>query len=133
MAKPGTTDQRAASRKSGNCAARTCNQLARSGGYCPRHYQQLRRFGYLLPQDREYGRYGPHCGVRYCGKPQAAKGYCYRHYQQLRRHGRLTPEKERVYGRMTCQVGGCHAHHSAKGYCRRHYMRMYYLLLPLIP
>lgn len=110
------------------CKARRCEQRAETRGYCPRHYQQLRRYGHLIPPDREYGKRGLYCGVADCGGLQRAKGCCYRHYQQLRRHGRLTPETERVYGRTGCKAVGCKGKHSAKGYCKQHYRAHYHKL-----
>lgn len=108
------------------CRAPHCQRAARTAGYCPRHYQQLRRHGRLTPE-REYQVRGSSCGVPHCGKPQIAKGVCFRHYQQIRRYGRLTPERERVYGRTGCRVPGCPDPHSSRGYCKRHYMSEFYL------
>ncbi len=94
-------------------------------GFCPRHYQQIRRHGRLTPE-REYQKRGACCSVGNCTEQQIAKGLCFRHYQQMRRYGRLTPERERIYGRQGCQVAGCGERHSSKGYCKRHYMSEYY-------
>ena len=91
-----------------------------TGGYCAKHYQQIRRFGRLTPE-REYQRQGPECLAPGCHRRPTAKGYCCRHYQQRRRHGRLTPERERLYGRKGCQVPGCTRPHAARGYCKVHY------------
>ena len=110
------------------CRARRCRAQARSRGYCPRHYQQVRRYGMLLPFEREYRRRGSSCTVANCAESQTAKGYCFRHYQQIRRHGRLTPERERIYGRTQCRVSGCAEKHSARGFCRHHYNVSYFTL-----
>jgi len=32
------------------CQADTCHSPARTSGYCPRHYQQIRRWGRLTPE-----------------------------------------------------------------------------------
>ena len=108
------------------CRAQGCNREARTGGCCPRHYQQMRRHGRLTPE-REYQKREAHCQVEGCLESQIAKGYCFRHYQQIRRYGRLTPERERIYGRKGCSVPGCDGEHSSQGYCKRHYMSEYYL------
>ena len=108
------------------CKADNCEVEARTAGYCPRHYQQVRRHGRLTPE-REYGKRGMGCLVGGCREEQVAKGYCFRHYQQVRRYGRLTPERERVYGRKLCQVAGCQEKHSSRGFCKKHYMSEYYL------
>ena len=108
------------------CAAPGCGREARTAGYCPKHYQQMRRHGRLTPE-REYQARGAICTVEGCSKPQVAKGLCFRHYQQVRRYGRLTPERERPYGRTGCCVPGCEEPHSSRGYCKRHYMSEYYL------
>jgi hypothetical protein len=108
------------------CKAEGCEREARTAGYCPRHYQQIRRHGRLTPE-REYRRRGDTCVVEGCGEPQIAKGFCFRHYQQVRRYGRLTPERERIYGRRSCQVPGCPERHSSRGFCKKHYMTEYYL------
>ena len=108
------------------CKAETCQEIARTNGYCPRHYQQVRRHGRLTPE-REYDKRGTRCNCENCDESPIAKGYCFRHYQQIRRYGRLTPERERVYGRKGCLVSGCEEKHSSKGYCKRHYMTQYYL------
>lgn len=108
------------------CRAPGCHQEARTCGYCPRHYQQVRRHGRLTPE-REYEPRGAHCTVRGCDGAQVAKGYCFRHYQQVRRYGRLTPERERPYGRTGCLTPGCTEPHSSRGYCKRHYMSEYHL------
>jgi hypothetical protein len=110
------------------CAAPQCLSAARTSGYCPRHYQQVRRHGRLTPE-REYSTRGQHCHVSQCHKSQIAKGLCFRHYQQKRRYGRLTPERERSYGRTGCQVMGCDQAHSSRGFCKGHYMSEYYLPL----
>tara|TARA_B100001123_G_scaffold316319_1_gene354196 strand:- start:227 stop:616 length:390 start_codon:yes stop_codon:yes gene_type:complete len=108
------------------CKADGCGHDSRTGGYCPKHYQQVRRHGRLTPE-REYKKRGQHCSVDGCKEPEIAKGLCFRHYQQVRRYGRLTPERERIYGRTGCQVPGCEEKHSSRGYCKRHYMTEYYL------
>ena len=108
------------------CSAEDCEEEARTAGFCPRHYQQVRRHGRLTPE-REYGRRGGECRVVSCDEEQVAKGYCFRHYQQVRRYGRLTPERERVYGRTSCKVKDCGERHSSRGYCKKHYMSEYYL------
>lgn len=108
------------------CSAPHCDREARTAGYCPRHYQQVRRHGRLTPE-REYASRSGECRVEGCHKSQIAKGLCFRHYQQKRRYGRLTPERERSYGRSGCQVPGCDQPHSSRGFCKRHYMSEYYL------
>jgi len=108
------------------CKAEECDNVARTGGYCPRHYQQMRRHGRLTPE-REYRKRGGVCGVEGCQELQIAKGCCFRHYQQMRRYGRLTPERERIYGRKGCSVPGCESEHSSRSYCKKHYMSEYYL------
>ena len=108
------------------CKAPACDQEARTSGYCPRHYQQMRRHGRLTPE-REYSQRGASCGAKDCTEPEVARGYCFRHYQQIRRYGRLTPERERIYGRQACKIPDCDSKHAARGYCKRHYMTHYYL------
>lgn len=108
------------------CGAPGCEREARTAGFCPKHYQQMRRHGRLTPE-REYQTRGPICTADGCDKAQVAKGLCFRHYQQVRRYGRLTPERERSYGRTECSVPGCKEPHSSRGYCKRHYMSEYYL------
>ena len=108
------------------CQAPGCERLALTRGYCPRHYQQIRRCGRLTPE-REYSHRNERCGVEHCQAPQVAKGYCFRHYQQIRRHGQLTPEREHIWGRTGCQIPGCPNPHSARGYCRKHYNYYYFL------
>ena len=85
------------------CMGPGCRQEVRTAGYCPRHYQQIRRHGRLTPE-REYQSRGASCTAGQCDKPQVAKGLCFRHYQQVRRYGRLTPERERSYGRTNCRI-----------------------------
>lgn len=108
------------------CQASGCERESRTSGYCPKHYQQVRRHGRLTPE-REYRSRGVSCGVDGCSRVQIAKGLCFRHYQQIRRYGRLTPERERAYGRTGCRVSGCADAHSSRGFCKRHYMSDYYL------
>ena len=110
------------------CRAEACDAEARTAGFCPRHYQQIRRHGRLTPE-REYRKRSGDCRVIDCNEGQIAKGYCFRHYQQVRRYGRLTPERERVYGCKTCQVLSCLERHSSRGFCKKHYMSEYYLPL----
>jgi len=110
----------------GVCGAPWCGRESRTSGYCPKHYQQVRRHGRLTPE-REYLSRGVGCGVDGCSRVQIAKGLCFRHYQQIRRYGCLTPERERAYGRTGCRVPGCAGVHSSRGYCKRHYMSQYYL------
>ena len=110
------------------CQAPPCDREAVTAGYCPKHYQQIRRCGRLTPE-REYGKRQPgqRCRVEDCDGAIIARGYCDRHYQQVRRHGRLIPERERSYGRKGCRVEGCEETHFARGFCKRHYMSEYYL------
>ena len=108
------------------CRAEDCDAEVRTAGFCPRHYQQIRRHGRLTPE-REYSKRNGSCGVEGCDEGQVAKGYCFRHYQQVRRYGRLTPERERIYGRTACKYPGCCERHSSRGYCKKHYMSEYYL------
>lgn len=108
------------------CRAEDCVVEARTAGFCPRHYQQVRRHGRLTPE-REYHKRSGGCRVDGCDEGQVAKGYCFRHYQQVRRYGRLTPERERIYGRMKCKLSDCNERHSSRGYCKKHYMSEYYL------
>lgn len=103
------------------CKAKECGNEAKSKGYCPKHYQQVRLHGHLLPERKTLGE---ECIAPGCGNSPVAKDYCYRHYQQIRRHGRLTPERERgAYGRTSCKIKGCEEGHYAYGYCQRHYYR----------
>ena len=105
------------------CRADNCTHRPTTAGYCPRHYQQLRRHGRLTPE-REYQKLGATCQAANCSRPQTAKGYCPRHYQQVRRHGRPTPERERTYRRLGCKIPGCAKPHAARGYCKPHYMKL---------
>ena len=62
-----------------SCGAHYCDKAARTAGYCPRHYQQIRRYGRLTPErEREYGR--KRCQVPDCDAKHAARGYCKKHY-----------------------------------------------------
>ena len=74
------------------CQAADCDRTARTAGYCPRHYQQVRRHGRLTPEHEYHSRNGI-CCPSHCRESAIAKGYCFRHYQQIRRYGRLTPER----------------------------------------
>ncbi len=107
------------------CMAPNCGNDARTNGYCPKHYRQIRRYGRLTPE-REYSARPDACSVPGCGKRVIAKMLCFKHYQQVRRYGRLRPDKERTYGRTGCVVPGCTSPHLARGYCTRHYMSEYY-------
>lgn len=105
------------------CRVPDCERTAQTAGYCPRHYQQVRRHGRLTPELEYRARQqsGPIlCQVPGWEEKSVARSYCARHYQQIRRHGRLTQERERAYGRKTCQVRGCRDKHVARGYCRKH-------------
>ena len=42
------------------CKAETCQDLARTSGFCPRHYQQIRRRRRLTPE-RKYDKRGTQC------------------------------------------------------------------------
>lgn len=80
------------------CFAPDCDNQAVSTGYCPRHYQQIRRCGRLTPE-REYlisVSKQRQCSVSSCDTLQVSKGFCHRHYRQISRHGRLTPEREQI-------------------------------------
>ena len=106
------------------CAEPNCDKDAETGGYCPKHYQQVRRHGRLTPE----WEYAPAGVCRACGNKAIAKNLCMRHYQQVRRYGRLTPERESRHVRHTgCKVPGCKEPHSSRGFCARHYQTKYYL------
>lgn len=113
------------------CSAPNCDKYARTMGMCPRHYQQVRKYGRLTPE-LEYQSRGKECAAEGCEELPVARGRCGRHYQQVRRYGRLTPERERDIGRMaSCQIPGCNGKHAARGYCKKHYMSEYYFKLQL--
>jgi len=108
------------------CSAPNCDKYARTTGMCPRHYQQVRRYGRLTPE-LEYQSRGKQCAVKECEELPVARGHCVRHYQQVRRYGRLTPERERNFNtKPSCMIPGCDAKHAARGYCKKHYMSEYY-------
>ena len=48
-----------------SCHAEDCTRKARTAGYCPRHYQQIRRHGRLTPE-RKYQQRGVHCQASGC-------------------------------------------------------------------
>jgi hypothetical protein len=113
------------------CAANNCDQFARTVGMCPRHYQQMRRYGRLTPE-LEYQSRGDRCAAKGCEELPVARGHCARHYQQIRRYGRLTPERERNFNpKPSCMFPGCDAKHAARGYCKKHYMSEYYFNIQL--
>ena len=61
------------------CRAGHCQRDAQTAGYCPRHYQQNRRYGRLTPErERAYGRIG--CQVIGCEEAHSSRGFCKRHY-----------------------------------------------------
>ena len=63
----------------GTCRAPECGAGARTVGYCPKHYQQIRRHGRLTPErERAYGRTG--CRVPGCQEAHSSRGFCKRHY-----------------------------------------------------
>jgi len=67
-----------------NCKAPDCIDVARTAGYCAKHYAQTQRHGRLKPET-EYQTRGPECSVRGCTALVQAKGLCMRHYMQRRR------------------------------------------------
>lgn len=108
------------------CQSPNCERPARTKGYCPRHYQQVRKYGRLTPE-REIGRNPSICIVEGCSNKVAARGYCSKHYAQIRRRGRLSPERKYELGPPFCIVEGCEGKRYVRGYCRRHYSRWCYV------
>ena len=66
------------------CRAEDCNAEARTTGFCPRHYQQIRRHGRLTPE-REYSKRNGSCGVDGCEEGQVAKAVVVRTKKEYRR------------------------------------------------
>ena len=61
------------------CKADDCVEAGITTGYCPRHYQQVRRHGRLTPErERLYKREG--CSVPGCEATHSGRGYCKQHY-----------------------------------------------------
>ena len=54
------------------CRAHNCEQGERTAGYCPRHYQQVRRHGRLTPE-REYGHRQGLCKAEDCCQAEVAR------------------------------------------------------------
>ena len=49
------------------CQAADCDRTARTAGYCPRHYQQVRRHGRLTPEREYHSRNGICCAGNQVG------------------------------------------------------------------
>ena len=95
-----------------------------------KHYSQIRRYGYILPPERETQKNPEVCQAPECDAKATSKGYCNKHWGQIRNHGKLTPERERKTpyeknkGRI-CLAQNCGESAFSKGYCRKHWGQIY--------
>ena len=81
------------------CSVGACDKAQIAKGLCFRHYQQIRRYGRLIPErERAYGRTG--CRVSDCAERHSSRGFCKRHYMSEyylpRRQGASGHEVERA-------------------------------------
>lgn len=97
------------------CLVEACNLLARTRGYCRKHYQSHRRRGLLG---------GSICSIEGCERFSEARGFCGMHWKRwwntsgdIDYAGNL---RERI---LPCSVGGCESRAQARGLCHGHYTR----------
>ncbi len=96
------------------CKVEGCTGKHRDNGYCNRHSQQFRKFGYIIedeviPKDQQ-------CSIDDCEKKKYRRGMCRTHWKQW-----MAENPDLKVGAITeCKVEGCTGKHSGKGFCRRH-------------
>lgn len=111
-------------RKNKDCLIDGCGRNVYSGGYCNKHYSQIRRTGKILTE--KISNKGE-CMAEGCKNSRHSKGYCQKHYLQVKKYGKLIPSKEHGFYTQ-CKVEGCDLKHAARGYCDKHYSKYMYLL-----
>lgn len=103
------------------CKSHGCSLVARSKGYCAKHYQRVERLGTAeLPEKKKKL-------CLECGNEAYSKGLCKKHYK-IKRYLEKKKEKslikERVGKSKFCCVLGCENALYLKGYCTKHYQRV---------
>lgn len=72
------------------CKVEGCENKVFSGGYCAKHYKQIKRHGHLqeaYPSACQYKVEGEGGALVACGEKSHARGYCKKHYGMLRYKG----------------------------------------------
>ncbi len=70
-------------RDRGPCLIEGCDGIDDRRGYCPKHYERLKRYGDPLVSKRERNNDPPEtCTLPGCSAPHRGKGFCHRHYSQ---------------------------------------------------
>jgi hypothetical protein len=70
------------------CSVDKCNSQILAKGMCSRHYNQMRKNGYILEKDNIKNK-GNTCLAENCDKPAYTKGYCRKHIQQINNLGEV--------------------------------------------
>jgi len=105
------------------CKVKNCENSARSGGFCPMHYQRIKRLGStdLEKKERKV------CSVSGCGEFVHGLGLCQKHYKLEKYKKERESErrkKRKEAGSLVCSVHGCDGEVYLKGYCTKHYQRV---------
>ena len=84
------------------CKAPDCDKVCdtkRGGarGFCPQHYQQVRRHNRLTPE-REHDHGLGYCRVDKCEGEPYSRNLCLRHYKQQRREAQRAKERWPHFG-----------------------------------
>lgn len=92
------------------CALEGCESVAKSKGFCLKHYQEQYR-----KKQQEKKKSGL-CMVDGCHVEVARGKYCTQHFNIWTKFGRTTPVE-------VCKEDGCDSKVYAKELCRSHYMK----------
>ena len=77
------------------CSVEGCNGKHKAHGYCSRHYQQWKKYGYIKYEERYLCNHEEQCKIKGCkNKPEEKlDGYCQKHYKQLKSEGLLKEKR----------------------------------------
>ncbi|MFA4985889.1 MAG: hypothetical protein WC712_04835 [Candidatus Brocadiia bacterium] len=113
----------AAKAKDRKCSVPGCTRPYMAKGYCQKHYDQMRNYGYIKPEPDP--KTIERCSVNGCNQPSVeSEKYCSKHLMQLQNYNQIISEVGRQKKKL-CKVSGCTNPAHARGYCNTHYGQLW--------
>ena len=110
-------------KKQRTCSVPGCTRSYMAKGYCQKHYDQMRNYGYIKPEPDPKAI--ERCAVNGCNQPVVdEEKYCSKHLNQLQNYNQIISEVGRSKKKL-CKVPGCTNPAHARGYCNTHYGQLW--------
>ena len=105
------------------CSVPGCGRAYMAKGYCQKHYDQMRNYGYIKPEPDP--KTVERCVVNGCNQPVVeGTKHCSKHLGQLQNFSQIISEVGRTKKKL-CKVPGCTNPAHARGYCNTHYGQLW--------